>query len=73
MKGGDGLEIKKGRPGHKRGGRVFETEVPKHVEKVELKEYYRLTEKPRQVFVKYLLDLKMTEALAVAGFSRIML
>lgn len=64
---GDGLEIKKGRPGHKRGGRVFETEVPKHVEKVELKEYYRLTEKPRQVFVKYLLDLKMAEALAVAG------
>lgn len=37
------------------------------MEKVELKEYYRLTEKPRQDFVKYLLDLKMTEALAVAG------
>lgn len=45
-------------------GRVFQTEQPKHVEKVELRDYYSLTEFPRNEFVKYLLDLKMTEALA---------
>ena len=45
-------------------GRIFCAEQPKHVEKVELKDYYKLTEFPRIDFVKYLLDLKMTEALA---------
>lgn len=44
--------------------RVFYAEQPKHVEKVQLKNYYELTEFPRIEFVKYLLDLKMTEALA---------
>lgn len=44
--------------------RIFHAEPPKHVEKVELKDYYGLTEFPRNEFVKYLLDLKMTEALA---------
>ena len=44
--------------------RFFCAEKPKHVEKVELKNYYALTEFPRIDFVKYLLDLKMTEALA---------
>ena len=44
--------------------RVFRAELPKHVEKVQLKDSYKLTEFPRNVFVKYLLDLKMTEALA---------
>lgn len=44
--------------------RVFQAEQPKHVEKVELRDYYELTEFPRNEFVKYLLDLKMTEALA---------
>lgn len=47
--------------------RVFEADVPKHVEKVELKQKYTMQERPRQNFVKYLLDLKMTEALAIAG------
>lgn len=47
-----------------RADRVFQAEQPKHVEKVELKDYYELTESPRNEFVKYLLDLKMTEALA---------
>lgn len=47
--------------------RIFEAEIPKHVEKIELKNNYSITEKPRQSFVKYLLDLKMTEALAVSG------
>lgn len=44
--------------------RVFQAEKPRHVEKVQLKDYYGLTEFPRNEFVKYLLDLKMTEALA---------
>ena len=44
--------------------RAFEAEVPKYVEKIELKENYFITESPRQLFIKYLLDLKVTEALA---------
>lgn len=44
--------------------RIFRTEVPKHVEKIELKDSYDIEEVPREVFVKYLLDLKVTEALA---------
>lgn len=44
--------------------RLFQAEQPKHVEKIQLKDYYELTEFPRNEFVKYLLDLKMTEALA---------
>lgn len=44
--------------------RIFQAEQPRHVEKVQLKDRYALTEFPRNEFVKYLLDLKMTEALA---------
>lgn len=44
--------------------RVFQAEQPRQIEKVELQDYYGLTEFPRKEFVKYLLDLKMTEALA---------
>ncbi len=44
--------------------RVFQAEQPKHVEKIQLKAYYGLQEFPRNEFVKYLLDLRMTEALA---------
>lgn len=44
--------------------RVFEAEQPMHVEKIRLKDRYGLKEFPRYEFVKYLLDLKMTEALA---------
>ncbi len=44
--------------------RFFSVEVPKHVEKVELKDSYAIEEVPREFFVKYLLDLKVTEALA---------
>jgi len=47
--------------------RVFHAEEPEHVEKVELKDHYAMTETPREDFVKYLLDLKMTEALAANG------
>lgn len=44
--------------------RIFQTEKPEHVEKVQLKDFYGMQEFPRNEFVKYLLDLKMTEALA---------
>lgn len=44
--------------------RIFQAEQPRHVEKIQLKDDYRMTEFPRSEFVKYLLDLKMTEALA---------
>lgn len=47
--------------------RVFMAEAPRHVEKVALKEQYGISEEPRRDFIKYLLDLKMTEALAISG------
>lgn len=47
-----------------RADRIFQIEKPKHVQKVQLKDHYSLKEYPRNEFVKYLLDLKMTEALA---------
>lgn len=47
-----------------RADRVFKAIQPKHVEKVQLKEQYGMEEFPRNEFVQYLLDLKMTEALA---------
>ena len=47
-----------------RADRIFKTKRPRHVEKVQLIDGYGLEEFPRAEFVKYLLDLKMTEALA---------
>ncbi len=47
-----------------RANRTFEAEKPKHVEKVQLENYYGMYDFPRKEFVKYLLDLKVTEALA---------
>ncbi len=44
--------------------RIFQAVQPRYVEKVQFKDQYGLTEFPRSEFVKYLLDLKMTEALA---------
>lgn len=44
--------------------RIFRAEQPNHVEKIQLKDDYNMEEFPREEFVKYLLDLKMTEALA---------
>lgn len=44
--------------------RIFEAVQPKHVEKVQLKDDYGLADFPRNEFVKYLLDLKVTESLA---------
>ena len=47
--------------------RIFKAQIPQHVEKVALKKDYSIKETPRQDFVKYLLDLKTTQALAVTG------
>lgn len=47
-----------------RADRIFKAIQPEHVEKVQLKDHYGPFEYPRDEFVKYLLDLKMTEALA---------
>ncbi len=50
--------------------RSFEVEDSAHVEKVELKSRYLINDSPRVHFVKYLRDLKMTQALAAAGGKR---
>lgn len=47
--------------------RTFEAEISRHVEKVELQQNYTIYAEPRKDFVKYLLDLKMTQALAVSA------
>lgn len=44
--------------------RIFRADISNHIEKVELQDNYSITETPRQLFVKYLADLKVTEALA---------
>lgn len=44
--------------------RVFKAKEPEHVEKVQLKNGYGINDTPRNDFIKYLLDLKMTQALA---------
>lgn len=45
--------------------RVFQTTQSTTVEKVEFKDSYTINEKPRMNLVKYLLDMKMTQALAL--------
>lgn len=44
--------------------RIFQAEVPKHIDKVELKDKYAISEAPGREFIRYLLDLKATEAFA---------
>lgn len=44
--------------------RIFKAVRPEHVEKIQLKDDYGIEEYPRNEFIKYLLDLKVTEALA---------
>lgn len=50
--------------------RVFYSQIPNHIEKIELEEHYSINETPRDKFIQYLLDLKMTEALAKASGKR---
>lgn len=44
--------------------RVFNAEEPTSIEKVTFKDCYGINESPRELFIKYMLDLKMTQALA---------
>jgi len=50
-----------------RDNRAFSATVPEHVEKVNLKKDYTISDSPGRVLIKYLLDLKMTQALAVSN------
>lgn len=43
--------------------RTFEAKESKHVEKVELKDTYKISETPREDFVKYLVDKKVSQSL----------
>ncbi len=45
--------------------RTFHSPEPKHVEKTILKDSYGINESTRSIFLSYLLDLKMTQALAI--------
>ena len=47
--------------------RIFEADIPRQIEKVELKDNYRTEEVPRKEFIKYLLDLKATQAFSRTG------
>lgn len=47
--------------------RKFDATVPHQIEKVVFEEQYAIDNSPRELFVKYLLDLKMTQALAASG------
>lgn len=50
-----------------KANRQFEAIIPKQIEKVELQTAYAIDAEPRQNLVKYLLDMKMTQALAITG------
>lgn len=50
-----------------RADRIFQTEPVKNVEKVVLNDKYTMDEKPSSKFVKYLVDLKVTQALALTN------
>ena len=46
-----------------RDNRIFDATVPKHVEKVQIKERYAISEDPRKDFIKYLVDKKVSQSL----------
>lgn len=50
--------------------RVFKTEEVKNVEKINLNDKYSIYEKPSSKFVKYLVDMKVTQALSLTGNKR---
>ena len=47
--------------------RSFRADSPKHIERVEFKDTYAINETPRDLFIKYMLDLKMSQALAATN------
>ncbi len=50
-----------------RAKRQFDAAIPRQIEKVTFADRYGIDDSPRDLFVKYLLDLKMTQALAATG------
>ena len=48
-----------------KSNRVFESEVAKHIEKPTILKTYGINDSPRIEFIKYLADLKVSEALAL--------
>lgn len=50
-----------------RAKRQFDAVIPQQIEKVAFADQYGVNDSPRDLFVKYLLDLKMTQALAATG------
>lgn len=52
---------------HFKARRQFAASVPTQIEKVVFDERYAIDDSPRTLFIKYLLDLKMTQALAASG------
>lgn len=46
--------------------RSFKAIEPDSIEKVKVKDHYSIDESPRQEFLKYMLDLKMVQALAIS-------
>lgn len=51
--------------GYYKAEREFKATISNHVEKVVLKDSYSINETPRDLFIKFLVDLKMTELLAL--------
>lgn len=47
--------------------RKFQADRPAHVEKIELETFYDANERPGESFLKYILDVRVTQALASAG------
>lgn len=50
--------------------RKFRAQTPSEISKVEIKNYYTLKETPREEFLKYMLDLKMMQALAIVDSNK---
>ena len=50
--------------GYFKDNRNFAPSFPEHVEKVRVKDFYTIYEHPNKEFLKYLLDLKVTEAIS---------
>lgn len=50
--------------------RIFVASEPTNIEKVQLKEQYSIDDSPRMQFLKYMLDLKMTQVLALSNGNK---
>lgn len=52
---------------HFEARRSFSADIPTHIAKIQFADRYGIHDSPRQHFVRYLLDLKMTQALAATN------